>query len=546
MRDGILYRSASEMRDLPYRSSTHLCPSVIKDDKKHVHALPDTIPIWFFWNDFDLKDLQMFVNNWMEMLGPRFRPEKVNVKRFHELCPEAIADLTSPFFRNLPQQMGKGLALFSDFVRLELLKKYGGLYVDISTIFTRPLDWLLSAPNSSYQFTAVFNPRNSMHHFGCSLHNLCVETSFILTPKNHPVIEAWLEECNEIIRSGSINAYYAKRNGPYSVTNLDTHYHVVYFAFQNMLKVYPVTQWKAYKLFNDQNIRFMSFLHYNPLTILQLKRLDNTPPPILKLIKYQRDELMFYVRQSGVNHMSIAESIGFKKVIIPLNGVEEFSIDENTALVPYTDQIRRPDENTIYFIDATSSPFIKVVNFPNIIWWINDIEQLDIIKKVKVKYEEYGTQYRGFYTFLDPIKYFDTYVGLNPKPTNYRGIPLSFALQVQGTNLYLNVNADSTTRHSKVHIYDHTAESSRWLLEEESGRLVIKSTFNGYYVRVTKKGAFLDILENATKFVLEKVSCGLCFLLKEVNTSRLLHAEAELSGLVSLKDRGTEWMAVFG
>ncbi len=71
----------------------------------------------------------------------------------------------------------------SDIIRLRLLEKYGGVWIDASTILLENLDNFISKDNLTFFITP-----------SSSLENPVFENWFISAPPNNKVIKMWIEE----------------------------------------------------------------------------------------------------------------------------------------------------------------------------------------------------------------------------------------------------------------------------------------------------------------------------------------------------------------
>ena len=95
-------------------------------------------------------------------------------------------------------------AHYADWIRLYLLKKYGGLWMDISIIINDPKQidhlWNISVMNN-YELTG-FN-LNALENDTTELP--VIENSFIMAPKNSEIISLWFEEFEKAWDMGFLN-----------------------------------------------------------------------------------------------------------------------------------------------------------------------------------------------------------------------------------------------------------------------------------------------------------------------------------------------------
>ena len=94
--------------------------------------------IWAYWNGDSVPLLiQRCFDNWAR-LNPGYSLRILNDAQLPQYVPQLPGNL-----QQLP------VAKRSDWLRLELLHRHGGIWLDASTILTEPLDWLLEQQQRS-------------------------------------------------------------------------------------------------------------------------------------------------------------------------------------------------------------------------------------------------------------------------------------------------------------------------------------------------------------------------------------------------------------
>ena len=133
----------------------------------------DKVPkiIWTYWDTDEVPEIvKISMKSWRKT-SPQYIINLMNKKNVEELIslPEN--------WKNLPSYRQ------SDIIRLRLLEKYGGVWIDASTILLEDLDKFISKDNLTFFIT----PKSS-------LENPVFENWFISAPPNNKVIKIWIEE----------------------------------------------------------------------------------------------------------------------------------------------------------------------------------------------------------------------------------------------------------------------------------------------------------------------------------------------------------------
>lgn len=161
-------------------------------------------------------------------------------------------------------------ALRSDFIRLHLLNKFGGLWLDASCAPVDALEtWALPSfeddgEQRKHYFYAFVNPRNT-HRIDMP----CIETSAMSCSPGHPLVADWLDACLRFSTSCStlerLNiAERVHRLDPKFGFDLDDEYHYVYWCLQSVLLSRPggIYYYPNCTLYNTEYYNF--FLLWNP------------------------------------------------------------------------------------------------------------------------------------------------------------------------------------------------------------------------------------------------------------------------------------------
>lgn len=133
----------------------------------------DKVPkiIWTYWDTEEVPEIvKLSMKSWRKT-SPNYFINLMNQKNIEE-------------FVSLPENW-KRLPSYrqSDIIRLRLLEKYGGVWIDASTILLEDLDNFISKDNLTLFITPL-----------SSLENPVFENWFISAPPNNKVIKMWIEE----------------------------------------------------------------------------------------------------------------------------------------------------------------------------------------------------------------------------------------------------------------------------------------------------------------------------------------------------------------
>lgn len=213
--------------------------------------------------------------------------------------------------------------LKSDIIRLSLLKKYGGIWLDSSSFILTPINKLFFNKyiNRHNCFQAYYNPRNSKLNSNYPV----IETSVMYSPPNHPFIVDWLDEMNSIINCDpKTRENYAKNTKLYKHLNhLDNTYHFVYFACMNVLyKHKGINFYNNINLYNVIDTKFFAFLSFdlNDFTKLTTEKFIDKYNlkycRLVKFIKNERDKININLNKSIPNCFIKSAPIDIKSLTI--------------------------------------------------------------------------------------------------------------------------------------------------------------------------------------------------------------------------------------
>lgn len=166
-------------------------PKLIWIEKNNIY-LKNNIPkkIWMYWDSPQKSDFVDFCIYNAKKKCPDYEIIVLNSKNISK-------------YIELPQfKKGLKTAIVADYIRLSLLKKYGGIWMDASILLTENFDWFLSRMNGFENF--VFYTDECTTNFDKPI----IENWFIAARENSDFIRDWFSEFQRCCMSDDPNTYY--------------------------------------------------------------------------------------------------------------------------------------------------------------------------------------------------------------------------------------------------------------------------------------------------------------------------------------------------
>lgn len=239
-------------------------------DKKFSSQLQKTKPlnIWMWWEGDMSPTVNCCINSWkywFTKIGIKFDIIIVNTKNIHEFIYEHR-------YNTCLQNKTKLKALQSDFARLALIEKNGGLYMDATVYIRSDMSWLFESPFQAYY--SSFNSKS------CKFPS--VETPFLYSANcDHPLITDWLNELMKIedcSTMDSVRDYLNKNKSIYIGRFLFKEYHIAYHCITNVLMQ------KLNGIF-DYNGVILHETYEHDFWILDLEEFSKNPKHIINFVK---------------------------------------------------------------------------------------------------------------------------------------------------------------------------------------------------------------------------------------------------------------------
>jgi len=252
---------------------------------------PQPIPpiLWAYWNNADMPlVVQRCIARW-RVLHPHFSIRVLDDETLRQYIPDLP-----------PGLMQQSTTRRADWLRLELLLRYGGIWLDASIILTEPLDWVLRLQQTAQSDFIGYD----LALYTSDPARPVVENWFMAAPPASPFIaDLQREFTNEVIpRSGEDYVAYLQALGIYEqvLQHIDMpNYLGMHLAIQRLL-----LGGGRYRLHLGRAEDGPYFFHVlgrwrrTPLKVrLLFSRIVGTVPPLIKLRSPDRKRLSDYLER---------------------------------------------------------------------------------------------------------------------------------------------------------------------------------------------------------------------------------------------------------
>jgi len=286
------------------------------DGSENTNQIPKKI--WLYWDGYS--DLVNICIKNIEHYLPNFEINILNnqsLKSFLPNIPEAKKDIP--------------LANYVDLVRLELLSKYGGIWMDASILLTENLDWLFSLKNK-YNTDLI-----GFYSDSCTtdLEYPILENWFLASDVNNVFINDWLEEYRKCYSSDNPKSYYnnIKENKEYIQNVLPlADYLLPYLSAIKIMREnqdYKILMFSANKTghyFNTGHyLNYFNFLNLflkkpspksYPMLIKFEKRGRNFLDEKLRIGKFKKESFLIEISQKETFKEKITRFVNYLKFLI--------------------------------------------------------------------------------------------------------------------------------------------------------------------------------------------------------------------------------------
>lgn len=211
-----------EIKKIEYDELNEEPIALIRDENKINECIPKKI--WMYWDGMIDKDMSVFPDNIIKM-NPGWDLTIVSRLTLAKYIPDLEIDAL-----DMP------LANITDLIRLELLCRYGGVWLDFTVILSKPLEYFLNI-DQLYKYDVIgYYRKVSTVDYEIP----AMESWFLATPPNSVFIRACLDEFAAVKKIGSKKFYdlISNRNDFNIIKQKISppEYLIVYLVFQIVLR----------------------------------------------------------------------------------------------------------------------------------------------------------------------------------------------------------------------------------------------------------------------------------------------------------------------
>ena len=197
--------------------------------KKYKIEKTSLIPpiIYTYWHEKTLPTIvTKCIQSWK-----RFHPNYT----IHVLHPDNVSKFIDIDIFNIPVSAH---ALRSDFIRLALLEKTGGIWLDASVYLNQSLDWVHSYQKKESSECVAFKiNKHTLLLQNVDEGNYNIESWFLASIPNSTFIHDWNQELQRIKEFDSIHSYISHQSKIIDISHIyNPTYFVVYVSLQSILK----------------------------------------------------------------------------------------------------------------------------------------------------------------------------------------------------------------------------------------------------------------------------------------------------------------------
>mgnify|MGYP003333737374 CR=1 FL=1 len=257
--------------------------------------------IWAYWNDNIIPPIiNKCINNWKNM-NPDHKIVIITPNNINKLIKED--DISSFDFASLTPQRQ------SDWIRLYILHKYGGIWIDSSTILTNSFKWLHNKNSTAFGYY--------IKKFTTNQNYPVIESWFIASTSTNEFINLWFKEfdyaCKKFNNDG--NAYLMELKQLYGpdkynelVHNIESpDYLTIHMAAQKIMQINNIKPYMC-DIAEEGPFKLLTKLGWDHTKMGEYLCIPNTDtdlPNIIKLRGGERDSLIKYLEKNAPSKDSI-------------------------------------------------------------------------------------------------------------------------------------------------------------------------------------------------------------------------------------------------
>lgn len=257
--------------------------------------------IWMYWDDDLRPELIQASIDRITKLNPTYSVRVLSHSTLKDFLPDLIFD----------EHIYLPIANKSDIIRLNLLYKYGGIWLDSSVLFFEDLSWLEKiARKKEYDLIGFYNDDSTI-----DFRYPVIESWFLCTPPNNSFIKAWRDELDLLRQLGSAEYFsrLQKREDYNEIKQriVRPEYLLIYLAMQIVIR--ENNQYNFYlRSLLSSAFMYHKESEWNALKVAVNLLIKNAPsrlPPLIKLTSHCRSEINWFIRMHLYNKNSILKKI---------------------------------------------------------------------------------------------------------------------------------------------------------------------------------------------------------------------------------------------
>lgn len=280
--------------------------------------------IWMFWAGKTLPlEIECFVNK-IRRDNPDYALTVVNNDNLPHYLPGLV-------FKHADMLV----AHKSDVIRLELLYKYGGIWMDASTILNRKLDELLAVNHGNcYDMVGFYRDVSTLDR-----RYPVIETWFMAVPQQSEFINRWLHYFRPIVELGAAELFR-------QLQQLPNYKEILQQITDPQYLLLNITQQQALRENNQHNfylrkceanaLFYQRLVAWDAVKISRMLMIDRLPeqlPPLVKLTGLDRKYLSTNLRYGAINKDSLIGQLLFADKKDTLSDTPVSGMPGNTASV---------------------------------------------------------------------------------------------------------------------------------------------------------------------------------------------------------------------
>lgn len=200
------------------------------------------------------------------------------------------------------------LANKSDIIRLELLKRYGGIWLDSSSLVMEDLSWVhdLNSRDSGFDLIGYYRDESTIDYS-----RPIIESWFLCAPPNNKLIIAWLDALSPLAKLGAVSFHrmLVERDDFNEIKqNIGRpDYLFVYYAQQIAMR--NLNNFNVYaRMCESSAFLYQTKSHWNGVILGAMFCINVEPnkyPPIIKFTSSDRRYIDMFIKLKLINPKSI-------------------------------------------------------------------------------------------------------------------------------------------------------------------------------------------------------------------------------------------------